>query len=68
MRYKSLEFKFFPVNLSQEEEERKVLMELVLGKRQIIIPEGPNSRLGRRIIFLFSKENEEISGNTSVSF
>jgi hypothetical protein len=67
--YKSVEFKLFPGDLSQNEQERNMLMELVLGKREIAVPRGPSSRLGRRITYLFSKESEDaaLMGNGSVS-
>lgn len=68
-KYKSLELKLFPVDLSTEEDERKTLLELVLGKREIIVPYGPKCRLGRRIVFLFSKEHDEVlRGNLVSSF
>lgn len=63
-----MEFKLFPGDLSQNEEEKNMLMELVLGKGEIKVPKGPSSRLGRRITFLFSKESEDAvqTGNGSV--
>lgn len=59
------------MDLSTEDDERKTLLELVLGQREIILPNGPNCRLGRRLIFLFSKEHDEmLRGNlvSAVSF
>lgn len=59
MRFKSLKIKLFPWDLSENEELRNIMMELILGEKQIIIPDGPHSLLGRQIIFLFSKETEQ---------
>lgn len=45
-------------------------MKLVLGKEEIVVPQGASSRLGRRIVFLFAKENDNtgVSGSNLVSF
>lgn len=58
--YKSIEFKLFPGDLDHNDDERNMLMELVLGQKEIVVPQQASSRLGRRIIFLFAKENDNI--------
>lgn len=59
-RYKSLEHKLLPYDLSTaDEEEKKMLVEHVLNGNDIVVADGPNGRLGRRIVYLFAKEAEE---------
>ena len=59
-RFKSLEMKLFPIDVSEDEEERNTLMELALGRGRITLTNAPVSRLGKRIIFLFSKEKDDV--------
>lgn len=58
MRYNSLQFKLFPEESSFEEDEKKMLIDHVLGQNEIIVPNGPDSKIGRRLIYLFAKEAE----------
>lgn len=62
MRYNSLQYKLFPDDNHFQEDERKMLIDYVLGEsEEIIIPNGSDSKLGRRIIYLFAKEAEHKS-------
>lgn len=58
MRYNSLQYKFFPDETIFQEDERRMLIEHVLSENEIIVPNGPDSKLGRRLIYLFAKEAE----------